>query len=946
MNRIVTCGMAEDMIEKVSDHIYDNYASAGRDLSRLAVVFGGKRPSFALRKKLAGKIAKPFESPRFFSINGFAKYALSKKETFSESSRFDTLHTIYDIARRQGHAIVKNRETFERFIPWAREIASFINLLDEQDVSNEALGSVQKSATIGYEIPESINAVLGNITEIRREFHTVLKERKKYTSGMIYLFASESVGETLFDEFDEILFCGQFYLHNTEARIMKNLYERGKAVLFFKGDSKDWTVLENAVKIFNSKISPDNANAPEHDLKIYAGFDAHSQVCAAREILAGICAEKKNLNLDDTLIVLPDSDSLVPLLSEISSFVKDFNVSMGYPLRRTPLYSLFELLSECQSTKKAEQYYTRDYFAVLNHPYIRELDLSGKPGIMKRIVRNLEEIVFSSESRQLFVGVKEINKAVGKFMRSRKTVKPGCSNAEIKKGLSVIHGKIFSVWKKTANFMEFCRAVEDVLNLFLDKGKFDDYPLNLKIIEKIFGITAELKETVFCSERYSAQEMFSIFLDVLNNEIVSFSGAPLKGLQILGVLETRNLSFENAIIMDLNESKMPNLDIYKPLIPVEIMRALGLSRIETEEEIQRYHFESIISSAKKVFLIYEKSYKTERSRFIESIVWKKQKEAGVMDVIDIPVANFNVNVEPKNARIEKSAVTLTALKRMEYFSPSSIDTYLNCPLSYYYKYALKLEEDSDGEEDVDSKAVGTFLHEFLCHAFERFKGRRPVIDGPFRKDFKEMLDSEYEAKLSGLLGEESFLLKAVMDFRMEEFLDSEEKRAEEIKEIVCLESEFRTAVELDSGNYNILCKIDRIDRMNEGFLIVDYKSGNINKTPGRNLSFAEMSRRAIKRQVKSFQLPLYLYAAGQHYKEINSGENSNAMLYSLRGEGTKYLFSNKKPDQIGEERNNLSEYMRALDFILKEIMDPDMAFEADESDLSRCEYCPFTYLCR
>ena len=912
MERIITYSLTENFIRNLGDFIEKNYLSQGKDISRLALVFGGRRPSLFLKKELFGKIKKSFFPPRFFSIDEFIEYILLKKEPFLRISDLDASFIIYNLARDIAPELLKGRKTFSRFLPWAREILAFIEQLDLEDIEAGALKNLQFKAAIGYDVPENINTLLKSIISLREAYHSSLKAKHTYSRGLRYLLASKYIEDCAFAEFDQIFFCDFFYRHKTEADIIKTLYDAKKAVLFFQEDKK-----EN----------------PSYNLSLRTGFDVHSEAGLVRELLKDI------KNLDKTVIVLPEPDNVVPLLSEISSQVDDFNVSIGYPLKRSALYSIFDGLFKAQETRKGDEYYARDYLKALSHPLIKNLKILSDPSITRVLVHKIEEILLGIEKTplggSLFFKLTDIQTSRELYELALETMKRmdiEVSWDELKKVLKEMHQLLFYSWEKIDNFYDFSLSLEGFLEVLVKKSFLGKYPLNLKMAEKIFSLKDELNQAPFNKEPFPPGDIFKIFKSKLDSEKISFSGSPLKGLQILGLFETRSLNFENVIFMDVNESILPNLKIYEPLIPREVMISLGLNRLEKEEEIQRYQFRRLISSAKNVYLVYQERDDKEKSRFIEELIWEKQKKLNSLEAFSIPRASFRVRVLPRRLAIKKSPDILKFLKEREY-SPSSINTYLSCPLRFYYQYVLGIEEKEDLLGEPEGVDIGTFIHELLEETFAKFIGRKPLITAKFRDYFFAALDKKFEDEFQKKMKGDAFLIKEILRYRLERFLDNEKER--DVREIIALEKTFEDRIKLADGYFKFKAIVDRLDRLSDdSLLIIDYKTGSIDMPADiTRIEEAGFSREALKNTVKSFQLPLYLYFVDKTYKEVNI----NACLYSLKDLQKKFSLNKKEIMAV---------YLKALEFIMLDILNPETPFRADEEDNRQCPYCPFFYLCR
>jgi ATP-dependent helicase/DNAse subunit B len=400
--------------------------------------------------------------------------------------------------------------------------------------------------------------------------------------------------------------------------------------------------------------------------------------------------------------------------------------------------------------------------------------------------------------------------------------------------------------------------------------------------------------------------------------------------------------------MDVNESVLPNLKVYEPLIPREVMISLGLNRLEKEEEIQRYHFKRLIAGAKNVHLVYLQRDDKEKSRFIEELIWERQKERNSFDVLTITQGGFTVKVLPKRLEIKKNPQILKFLRNYEY-SASSLNYYLHCPLKFYYQYVLGLKEKEDLLEEAEGKDIGTFIHELLNERFAKFIAKRPFIDERFEKDFFVALDKKFADEFEKKMKSDAFLIKEVLDFRLKRFLKNERQR--NVRKILCLEKTFKGSIQLKAGNFKFQAIIDRIDQLDDlSLLVIDYKTGGADIMPQVDLERIEsagLAREVLKNSIKSFQLPLYLYFVSNDEKY--KANRVNACLYSIkeideRTLGLNMLF--KGEEQLANKEKIMHTYLKALDSILCEIINPDIPFKADEEDARQCANCPFFYMCR
>lgn len=937
MNKVMTYSLCEPFIERLADDIERESIRPGKDLSRLAVVFGGRRPALFVNRELARRIQKTFSPPRFFTIDDFIRYIVEKQEAFRPARDLDSCYLLYTLARKAAPAVLEGRESFAQFLPWSREILQFIDQLDLEGVEEKRLKNIQANAAIGYDVPADINRLLEHIITLRRAYHEHMQREKIYARGRQYLRAAELIGQSDFSEFDRILFCNFFYFNGAEAKIVKTLLQREKAVVVFQGDERKWPILERTGRYLGCPLREgDTPRRPGFRLHLYKAFDTHSQAALVREILKKIPHPQKSV------IVLPDADHLAPLLSEVSGVVKDFNVSMGYPLRRSSLYALCGLVFKAQLSRKDGRYYAKDYLKALRHPFIKNLHLfpDVPPAAVRILIHKIEEILTGRErtpiSGSLFIGLDETAGLQELYLSASETMRRAGMRLHaprLREVLRQIHEMLFQRWESIRNFQEFAGVLDGFLDVLTDKSFMSHYPLSVNIAEAMHALKEEFQEAGFRAEDFSQEEIFRIFDGKISREMISFHGSPLKGLQILGLFETRSLSFEDVIMLDVNEGVLPKLSVYEPLIPREVMVSLNLDRLELEEEIQRYQFMHLIASAKNVHLVYEEGKDKEKSRFIEELIWERQKhikEEGLalaQEVVPEVQARFEVKVSGEGCVVPKTDAVIQHLRSMRY-SASSLNMYLRNPLEFYYSYVLGLRPQEDLLDEPEGRQVGIFIHELLEEAFRPFLRKKPKIDQAFRQRFAKMFEERFEAVLAKSMKSDAFMLRTVITERLNRFLDNEERHADRrVEEILCLESRFEDVIPLSCGDIRFSYVIDRLDRLADGtHMIIDYKTGGVEQMPQapERIAATVLSRESVREQVRSFQIPLYFYYLDRTFP----GKSINAALYNLR---TLKLDKFIKDRAAWPREQINTAFLRALDFIISEILNPQVPFTSEEN---------------
>ncbi len=932
----------DSLVEKTAEFIFSRF----KTLEKVCVVFPGKRPSLFLKRELARAEKKSFIPPVIFSIDEFVQYLLGKEQNFRKPYFLEEQYLLYEAVKEKGLSLGKDfvfrqedLQNFSSFMPWAKEVMAFINHLDIEAVSSEKLQEVEKQAGIGFEAAEKVNRVLRNISLIRSIMHERMEEKQVFCRGYMYRKAAEAVRNISLPEFDAVIFAGFFYLNRCELAIIKHIFNKYNAFMFFQAGDDKWSLLSKALKELGAELPKIEVSLP--DIKCWAGFDKHSQACLAKEAL------KEISSYSDTVIVVPDKDNLVPLVSEISSLVREFNVSLGYSLTRCSLWELFLNIMKAQENRNKGLYYVQDYLRVLLHPLAKNFKYFGREPLVSRIIAHkTEEMLLgmfeSSLGGSLFVDISLIEKesilleeCTAVLARVAKAV----PRKDVKAILETAHKMFFKRWENISSLRDLKETVLPLLDGLSESGHLCLFPLNGKLASFLYDFFEDIEKSSIFEYEFGRQEVFKIFRQALEPETVPFKGTPLKGLQVLGLFETRGLNFKNVVIVDANESVLPKLKAVDPLIPRQILVSLGINRLEMEEEIQRYHFLRLVKGAEKVFLIYIEGGENSRSRFVEYLIWQMEKRTRSIKSLEEKRARFKTVVfKSQPSFIEKTAAALDVLERLE-FSPTSLDTYLYCPLRFYFRYVLGLKEKENISGEVDGGDVGVFIHKLLEDTFKKFLGKNINITNAFRNKFFEEFEKRFEESFTRRHKAEGFLLKEVMRDRLERFLSEE---AETGTKIISLETVRQQSLNIAGRRVNFKYIIDRIDQYPDGsLLIIDYKTGSELKIPSREIFWQDISDRVfIKKKLQSFQLPLYYFFSLRNYGD----KVSNACLYSLRSLEKKTLFPEK--GRYSKE-DALAGYMKCLEFIAAEIFDINAPFMQDREDEGRlCKTCPYFYMCR
>ncbi|MDD5259434.1 MAG: PD-(D/E)XK nuclease family protein, partial [bacterium] len=270
------------------------------------------------------------------------------------------------------------------------------------------------------------------------------------------------------------------------------------------------------------------------------------------------------------------------------------------------------------------------------------------------------------------------------------------------------------------------------------------------------------------------------------------------------------------------------------------------------------------------------------------------------------------------------------------YSPSSLDTYLDCPRQIYFRYVMFLQEKTDLLATPEPREIGTFVHELLHQTFAEFINKKPVIDAVFEAKFFKAFKKKFEEDFHPRLGDGAFLLESVLKHRLEQFLRNEQER--NVAKLIVLEQKYHYKI----GDFKLVAKVDRVDELDDGtLLVVDYKTGGKVELPAKLQKLREMplDRQAMKKTIKTFQMPIYISI----FRDSQPGREVNACLYNLRETRLSMCF---KKMEAAEKAESLELIMAAAQNLIKEIIDPAVPFTADFTDAWQCENCSFKSLCR
>jgi len=929
-------------LEKLSDVVVNDFA----DIHEVTVVLPSRRAGLYFRKFLSSRLKHPRFAPRIYSIDDY----ISSLSPYSKADRIELLADLYGIYIKYFPSDAQ--EDFERFYPWGEMIISDFDEIDknladaakvfravraekeiqeefEIDVESEYFRMFWKnfSNLKPHAIRNDFLKIWEVLGKIYTEFRDILLEKKRVYDGISYRKVYELITSHEIVPQGSIIFAGFNLLTKSEECIIRELLRQNKARIYWDADEyylhnenhEAGTFIRKHIKNLNISEPQwiENQLAKQaKNIKVISAPLTAGMVKAAGDIIGQIPPDLA----DDTAVVLPDESLLLPLLCSLPDSVSEINITMGFPPKHSRLFSLLESVKTLHKNKSNKGFYFSNITELFSHPYISK---SGHSEIRK--------IIYEINTRNIIY----INQEM--ILREYMNLPPLAKD-------------ILSDPDTTGVYNYICRIINDLDECFRTDNYNEHDIYEHEILRMISLKLNVLNETMIrCGLKPGFDLYMQLLLEELSRERIPFEGDYLKGLQVMGLLETRTLNFRNVVILSMNEGSLPRNTRRPSFIPYNLRKAFGLSTYDEEDAISAYLFFRLLQGAEYITLIYRTAEEglspAEKSRYIMQIESELVKSN--------PDINYSVSdyspeavLLPENKiTVQKTTDVINQLLSVKNFSPSALSLYINCPLQFYLKYVVGLEKPETAEEVLSGAAFGNIFHQIMenlymdCKGNELDKSAIEKIINDFNLRFEDYWKSAcrryddleiFTEQLSG----RNLLLKSVMKKLILKVLENDIKntpfRITELEKK--LEYEYRL-----SNEHKIILKgrLDRIEQKDGIVRIIDYKT--VRRKFGDNMRVSEVENLfKLPDSKELFQLYFYLFIYNKYYPvaRVKIG------LYNIVDFNSNIKFIDD--DSLTEEK--LEEFGRHLDALISEIFNPDIPF-SQTSDEKRCYFCDFRSLC-
>lgn len=925
--RIVPAG--NELIEEVAGLLsWDN-----RDCSKNLVVFPGRRPAHFLRKSLAEQAGGAFRPPKVLSMDGLVDFLYEQVFPGRKLETIDAVSMLYTI--HKGSADPMGGKGFlnaDAFFPLGLRIFSAIEELRIEDVRSVQVRDIEHF--VQEAIPPNALGRLQTLSFFYDRFYEDVRGQGASTRASRYRAAATDIDLSLLEGYDTLIFAGFFSPSKCERDLFRKLDDTGKASFVFQEGRG------LAERLAELGISIEDSERPSPPVQFYSSPDAHGQVFA----LNSMFSQLEDVN-ERTAVVLPSTESLFPLIRHgLTMFEEaDFNVSMGYPIQRTPLFGFFMNLMELVTTFEDDRFYVPAYLKFVLHPYTKNIYLDGDAEITRILFHAIEDEFVLKRSKN-FVSLRDIE--TGTIIRTvcgtGPAVEKALSEKKLRDHLRMIHERTIEA------FLEF-RNVEDFAEKCIGLVQFIDrhstarlHPLFSPFAEAFVRALDLLGRSLMKDLSFQERESyFSFFRKYMTTQRVPFDGTPLKGLQVLGLLETRGLRFDRVFILDANEDSIPDTKKDDSMLPFRARQALGLPTYRDRDRLAAYYFDTLIQGAKEVHLLFVESDTKARSRFVEGLIWDRQRKDMTIDTARY-VESVQYSVDLVNRVPEAIAKTDTVLSFLRSFrySPTAVDRYLHCPLRFYYNDVLNAGRKRGIAEGIERADIGEVVHDILNRFFEDRRGR-PLgaadLDASAMKDTVRNYFGERYGESSGAL----FLFRKQVERHLGDLLLNYYGPLFETEDITVLESEAK--LEMEAEGFLLQGRLDAVEKRDGKTCIIDYKTGANHRNVAINFDRLDPAdRETWPTAIGSLQLPFYLLL---YMNKTGISLNDISASYLLLGKATINR-DIEMPLFGGGDPIELFPLIREVMFsLLREINDPAVPFFPVKDRKSECPLCDFRYIC-
>ena len=990
-------------LKYVARDILEKY---GNNLSDIAIVFPNKRAALFLNESLARLTDHPIWSPSYITISDlFRKHSTLKvgdpiklvcdlHKTFVACTGIDeTLDHFYG----WGQLLITDFDDIDKNMAEAEKL--FANLSDIHELDDISYLTEEQKMLIkkffsnfnddhNSELKKRFLQLWSHFLDIYQQFNQRLEEQGLAYEGVLYRKVVND--ENIKFQHKKYLFVGFNMMQVVEQKLCERLMKEGKAHFYWDYDDYYMQNNHEAGHYIREylKYYPNELNdMPPHDLReIYHNFDndkdityisASTENIQARYVNQWLKEKKRYKCGKKVAIVLADEGLLqsvihsLPTNEDIKSLPDysendqlSYNITLGYPLQQTPFYSLLQHLINLQGIghpKHSNNYRLHYVLMALRHPYTRYIS------------QNYSKLLSALDEQKQFYPTRQFLSMDGD------------------EGLSLLFKDLGETATENEYNLRLIQYLLDILKTIGVNSKEQDDPLFQESLFRTYTLLNRLQELIQTGDlAVDCITLERLIQQLIQSTSIPFHGEPAEGIQVMGVLETRNLDFEHILVLSCNEGKLPKGVNDASFIPYSLRKAYGLTTVDNKVAIYAYYFHSLLQRSRDITLCYnnatEDGQSGEMSRFMLQLLVESHH-----DIKRSSLVAGQSTIRPTYDPIEKKLHTFIKLKNLKMLTPTFLNTYLRCEKQFYYKYVEGLiEPDEIDEDEVDNKVFGNIFHRAAELFYQglasnnalttdnkgKLKLTRPIVitkeqleqalkdeplvyrlvDQAFREELFKVSAAGYHPKYNGL----QLINKEVIARYIRQLITIDMRQAPFT--ILGLELVVKTGIEVETSigklSLTIGGFIDRLDavaangnangkNLAERIRVIDYKTGRISTTHPRALD--EVFNPSMLNKHTDYYLQSMLYSIiVKHNKDLNPRQEpvSPGLLFIQNAGAEDYDPTLKMGKELISSIDVYEEeFMKQLKVLIANIFDKDQPFRPTD-DKHRCEYCPYAALCK
>jgi len=931
MLKIVKVDLGIDLVSHVSNLLKEKNR-------KTVVISANRRPIRFIEQNLSSEDTLNVD---FYTIDEFASSIVVQlsDRVFKFQKKLERelffLDLLYDYADKNRN-FLNGKNPSELFV-WAGRLS---HLFDEVD--RQLLGDKLSNFDYVQGVKES-QVILGGLRELYKRYEQLYEEY--LYAGKTLKVASELSCEgrfnAIYKKFD-FIYIGFVYLSNAELEILKNIASISDCTFFMQTDLMNRESGFNTFKVvditvdrikasldFNvsiEEVRPDKTN--KTDFRLFEFGSELSELRSCAETVRELSKEFEDIaNYKNLAVILPKNHAVAPFLSFLGGKDIPINITMSFPFSITQPGLFMNALFDCLLNVRVG---------------VSESEVCLNPNLLLRLLNSSLIEFFSREIVESCEYIK------GKLLKNSFGL--CCLNKDTEEEKVFIE-KFIEPFLNIKSFQDAQSGFSCLLeNLNWSRLKSDR--LVAHTVQYFFSEVADTLRGVKSRFYVDLKLIAAIVRQVLSDIYVPFEGHPLEGVQVMGMLESRILTFDTVIFVDVNEGVLPSPERIDPLMPQDIKRALGLSSYKEKEELVRYNFFRLAYSSSRCFVFYVSSVSSDnknlKSRFVEQIMVNLALKGKKIEPLKRENETAFIRIDDEGVMKNGELIEKVEKLFQAGLSPTAIDMYMNCPYSFYLKYIKGVPEALSLDDELESGPIGSLVHLVLKKGFEQFEGK--VITPESLKEVEKTVEGLIEAIKSDK--------HRFGDKYVDDFLDSLSNfRREALYEVVRFRLRnffkeqrenwpsftlFALERELKSDELHLRGVLDRVDLVGDIVRVVDYKTGKSTRKPKLcdfnglfekdRFSYDKGELEWVKEHVRSVQLLAYLILVDEFFKK----EEYEAFLVLL-GRAEK-LF-----DGFKAKSEDVRNYRKLIEYIFTHLRSSQYFYPIPDS---HCKYCDYLDICK